>query len=127
MSDVPDELLYSEEHLWVEWTDDVVTIGLTDYGQAELGDMIFVELPAIDESFTRLDVFGTIEAAEAVTELFSPLGGTVLETNLRLAKEPRLVNSDPYGEGWLVRLRPKSLPERDELLGALEYREHIGD
>jgi glycine cleavage system H protein len=127
VSDVPDELLYSEEHLWVEWTDDVVTIGLTDYGQAELGDMIFVELPAIDESFTRLDVFGTIEAAEAVTELFSPLGGTVLETNLRLAKEPRLVNSDPYGEGWLVRLRPKSLPERDELLGAVEYREHIGD
>ena len=127
MSDVPDELLYSEEHLWVEWTDDVVTIGLTDYGQAELGDMIFVELPAIDESFTRLDVFGTVEAAEAVTELFSPLGGTVLETNLRLAKEPRLVNSDPYGEGWLLRLRPKSLPERDELLGALEYREHIGD
>jgi len=127
VSDVPDELLYSEEHLWVEWTDDVVTIGLTDYGQAELGDMIFVELPAIEESFTRLDVFGTIEAAEAVTELFSPLGGTVLETNLRLAKEPTLVNSDPYGEGWLVRLRPKSLPERDELLGALEYREHIGD
>ena len=127
MSDVPDELLYSEEHLWVEWTDDVVTIGLTDYGQAELGDMIFVELPAIEESFTRLDVFGTVEAAEAVTELFSPLGGTVLETNLRLAKEPTLVNSDPYGEGWLVRLRPKSLPERDELLGALEYREHIGD
>ena len=127
MSDVPDELLYSEEHLWVEWTDDVVTIGLTDYGQAELGDMIFVELPAIEESFTRLDVFGTIEAAEAVTELFSPLGVTVLETNLRLAKEPTLVNSDPYGEGWLVRLRPKSLPERDELLGALEYREHIGD
>jgi glycine cleavage system H protein len=127
VSDVPDELLYSEEHLWVEWTDDVVTIGLTDYGQAELGDMIFVELPAIDESFTRLDVFGTIEAAEAVTELFSPLGGTVLETNLRLAKEPRLVNSDPYGEGWLVRVRPKSLPERDELLGAVEYREHIGD
>ncbi len=127
MSDVPDELLYSEEHLWVEWTDDVVTIGLTDYGQAELGDTIFVELPAIDESFARLDVFGTIEAAEAVTELFSPLGGTVLETNLRLAKEPRLVNSDPYGEGWLVRLRPKSLPERDELLGAVEYREHIGD
>jgi glycine cleavage system H protein len=127
VSDVPDELLYSEEHLWVEWTDDVVTIGLTDYGQAELGDMIFVELPAIDESFTRLDVFGTVEAAEAVTELFSPLGGTVLETNLRLAKEPMLVNSDPYGEGWLVRLRPKSLPERDELLGALEYRKHIGD
>jgi len=127
VSDVPDELLYSEEHLWVEWTDDVVTIGLTDYGQAELGDMIFVELPAIDESFTRLDVFGTVEAAEAVTELFSPLGGAVLETNLRLAKEPTLVNSDPYGEGWLLRLRPKSLPERDELLGALEYREHIGD
>ena len=127
MSTVPDELLYSEEHLWVAWTDDEVTIGLTDYGQQELGEMIFVELPAVDEKFSRLDVFGTIEAAEAVSELFSPIGGVVLATNPRLAKEPELINTDPYGEGWLLRLRPKSLPERDELLGPVEYREHTGD
>lgn len=127
MSTVPDELLYSEEHLWVAWTDDEVTIGLTDYGQQELGEMIFVELPAVDEKFSRLDVFGTIEAAEAVSELFSPIGGVVLATNPRLAKEPELINTDPYGEGWLLRLRPKSLPERDELLGPVEYREHTGE
>jgi len=127
VSTVPDELLYSEEHLWVAWTDDEVTIGLTDYGQQELGEMIFVELPAVDEKFSRLDVFGTIEAAEAVSELFSPIGGVVLATNPRLAKEPELINTDPYGEGWLLRLRPKSLPERDELLGPVEYREHTGE
>ena len=127
MSTVPDELLYSEEHLWVAWTDDVVTIGLTDYAQQELGDTVFVELPQLDETFARLDVFGTIEAVKAVSELFSPIGGVVLATNPRLAKEPELINTDPYGEGWLLRLRPKSLPERDELLGPVEYREHTGD
>jgi glycine cleavage system H protein len=127
MSDVPDELLYSEEHLWVAWTDDDVTIGLTHYGQQELGEMIFVELPAIDEKFARLDVFGTVEAAEAVTELFMPVGGTVIDVNPLLAKDPTLINSDPYGEGWLLHLRPKSISERDELFGAAEYREHIGD
>lgn len=127
MSSVPDSLLYSEEHLWAAWTDDVVTIGLTDYAQHELGDTIFVELPALDESFARLDVFGTIEAVKQVAELFSPIGGVVLATNPRLAKEPELINSDPYGEGWLVRLRPKSIAERDELLGPAEYREHTGD
>ena len=79
MSTVPDELLYSEEHLWVAWTDDEVTIGLTHYGQQELGEMIFVELPAVDEKFLRLDVFGTIEAAEAVSELFAPVGGVVID------------------------------------------------
>lgn len=127
MSSVPDSLLYSEEHLWAAWTDDVVTIGLTDYAQHELGDTIFVELPSLDESFARLDVFGTIEAVKQVAELFSPIGGVVLATNPRLAKEPELVNSDPYGEGWLMRLRPKSIAERDELLGPAEYREHTGE
>jgi glycine cleavage system H protein len=106
MSRVPDELLYSEEHLWVGWTDDEVTIGLTAYGQQELG---------------------TIEAEEAVSELFAPIGGVVVDINLLLAKDPTLVNTDPYGEGWLLRLRPTSLAERDELLGPEEYREHTGD
>jgi glycine cleavage system H protein len=127
VSKIPDELLYSEEHLWVEWTDDVATIGLTDYAQQEMGDTVFVELPALDETFARLDVFGTIEAVKAVSELFSPIGGVVLATNPRLAKEPELLNTDPYGEGWLMRLRPTSLLERDELLGSAEYREHTGD
>jgi glycine cleavage system H protein len=127
VSEVPDELLYTEEHLWVAWTDDAATVGLTDYAQQELGDMVFVELPALDEVVARLDVFGTIEAVKAVSELFSPIGGVVLAVNPRLAKEPELINSDPYGEGWLMRLRPKSIAERDELLGSAEYREHTGD
>jgi len=127
VSEVPDELLYTEEHLWVAWTDDAATVGLTDYAQQELGDMVFVELPALDEVVARLDVFGTVEAVKAVSELFSPIGGVVLATNPRLAKEPELINSDPYGEGWLMRLRPKSIAERDELLGSAEYREHTGD
>jgi glycine cleavage system H protein len=124
---VPDELLYSEEHLWVGWTDDEVTIGLTAYGQQELGETIFVELPTLDERFSRLDVFGTIEAAEAVSELFTPIGGVVIDINLLLAKDPTLINSDPYGDGWLLRLRPTSIAERDELLGPAEYREHTGE
>jgi glycine cleavage system H protein len=127
VSRVPDELLYSEEHLWVAWTDDEATIGLTDYAQQELGDMVFIELPALDDRFARLDVFGTIEAVKAVTELFSPIGGTVISTNPRLAKEPGLINTDPYGEGWLVRLRPRSISERDELLGPAEYRDQTGE
>jgi glycine cleavage system H protein len=127
VSRVPDELLYSEEHLWVAWTDDAVTIGLTDHAQEELGDMVSVELPTLDERFARLDVFGTVEAVNAVTELFSPVGGTVISTNPRLAKEPTLINTDPYGEGWLIQLRPRSMPERDELLGPAEYREQTGE
>ncbi|HMA03852.1 MAG TPA: glycine cleavage system H protein [Gemmatimonadaceae bacterium] len=127
MSRVPDELLYTEEHLWVGWTDDEVTIGLTAYGQQELGETIFVELPALDEKFSRLDVFGTIEAEDAVSELFAPVGGVVVDINLLLAKDPTLVNSDPYGDGWLLRLRPSSIAERDELLGPDEYREHTGE
>lgn len=127
MSSVLDALLYSEEHLWVAWTDDVVTVGITDYAQRELGAVVFVELPALEEIFSRLDVFGTIEAATQVTELFAPIGGVVLATNPRLAKEPDLINTDPYGEGWLLHLRPTSIAERDELLGPAEYREHTGD
>ena len=127
MTLVPDDLLYSEEHLWVAWTDDAATIGMTDYAQQELGDMVFVELPVLGEKLARLDVFGTIEAAKAVTELFAPLGGTILATNPRVLSEPALINSDPYGEGWLVRVRPRSIAERDELLGSAEYREHTGE
>ncbi len=127
MTAVPDELLFSEEHLWLSWTDDIVTIGISDYAQQELGDIVFVELPKTDESFARHDVFGTIEAVKAVTELFSPIGGTVLAINPRLDREPSLINGDSYGEGWLIRLRPRSIAERDELLGPAEYRTQIGE
>lgn len=129
MADIPKDLLYTEEHEYVRVTDDadVVEIGITAYAQGELGDVVYVELPKVGDSFGRLDVFGTIEAVKAVSELFSPLAGEVVAINDRLDKEPALVNSDPYGAGWMVRLRMKNAGERDQLLGPDEYAKHIGE
>jgi len=119
VSNIPNDLLYTEEHEFVKRLpdSDVVQIGVTDYAQGELGDVVYVELPKVGESFGRMDVFGTIEAVKAVSELFSPLAGTVEAVNPRLDKEPALVNTDPYGEGWMIRLRVKDAGEQDQLLG----------
>ena len=129
MSNIPNDLLYTEEHEFVKKLpdSDVVQIGITDYAQGEFGDFVYVELPKVGESFGRMDVFGTIEAVKAVSELFSPLAGTVEAVNARLDKEPALVNTDPYGEGWMIRLRVKDAGEQDQLLGPEEYKKHIGD
>jgi glycine cleavage system H protein len=129
VSNIPNDLLYTEEHEFVKKLpeSDVVQIGITDYAQGELGDVVYVELPKVGESFGRMDVFGTIEAVKAVSELFSPLAGTVEAVNARLDKEPALVNTDPYGEGWMIRLRVKDAGEQDQLLGPEEYKKHIGD
>ena len=129
MSTIPPDLLYTEEHEYVKPTDapDTVQIGITDYAQGELGDVVFVELPKVGDRFGRHDVFGTIEAVKAVSELFSPISGEVVAVNPRLDKEPALVNSDPYGEGWMVRVRLRDTSERDELLGPDEYKAHIGE
>ena len=129
MSNIPNDLLYTEEHEFVKRLpdSDVVQIGVTDYAQGELGDVVYVELPKVGQSFGRMDVFGTIEAVKAVSELFSPLAGTVEAVNPRLDKEPALVNTDPYGEGWMIRLRVKDAGEQDQLLGPEEYKKHIGE
>jgi glycine cleavage system H protein len=128
VADLPKDLLYTEEHEYVQATDDpgVVQIGITDYAQGELGDIVYVELPTVGTSFDRMDVFGTIEAVKAVSELFSPLSGDVVAVNARLDKEPALVNTDPYGEGWMIRLRVKNDAERRQLLDADAYGRHIG-
>ena len=128
MAEIPTDLLYTEEHEWVRTTDDseVVEVGITDYAQGELGDVVYVELPQDGSSFGAHDVFGTIEAVKAVSELFSPLSGEITEVNAKLDAEPGLVNSDPYGEGWMVRMRLKNPSERDQLLGSDEYAKHIG-
>jgi glycine cleavage system H protein len=128
VANIPQELLYTEEHEYVKRTDDpqVVQVGITDYAQDQLGDVVYVELPKVGASFGRMDVFGTIEAVKAVSELFSPLAGEVLEVNSRLDKEPALVNSDPYGDGWMVRLRIRDANELEGLLSAGRYEEHIG-
>ena len=129
MSNIPTDLLYTEEHEYIKPTDqpDVVQVGITDYAQGELGDVVYVELPKVGDTFGRMDVFGTIEAVKAVSELFAPLAGEVVAVNPRLDKEPSLVNTDPYGEGWMVRLRVKNNGERDQLLGPDEYAAHIGE
>lgn len=129
MSNIPEELFYTEEHEYVRRTDDeaVVEIGITDYAQSELGDVVYVDLPKAGVSFARMDVFGTIEAVKAVSELFCPVAGTVTEINEALEADPALINRDPYGEGWMMRLRVKHPTEFDQLLGAAEYAEHIGE
>ena len=128
MSDIPKDLRYTEDHEYVKATKDpkVVAIGITDYAQGELGDIVYLELPSVGASFSKHDVFGTIEAVKAVSELFSPLSGEVVEVNSRLEKEPQLVNSEPYGEGWMVKLKLSEPSERDELLDAEAYGAHVG-
>jgi glycine cleavage system H protein len=127
VADMPKDLLYTEEHEYVKATDEagVVQIGITDYAQGELGDVVYVELPAVGTSFGRMDVFGTIEAVKAVSELFSPLSGEVVAVNTRLDKEPALVNTDPYGEGWMIRVRMKNEGERKQLLSADAYAQLV--
>ena len=128
MAEIPSDLLYTEDHEYVKSTGDadVVTIGITDYAQGELGDVVYVELPKVGASFGAHDVFGTVEAVKAVSELFCPLAGEVTAVNDRLDKEPALVNSDPYGDGWMIKLRLRSGSDRDTLLGPDEYRRHVG-
>src|SRR6266850_363820 len=110
MSKIPEDLLYTEEHEYVKKTSDasVVQVGITDYAQGELGDVVYVELPKTGASYKRRDVFGTIEAVKAVSELYSPLAGSVVEVNGALEKDPALVNRDPYGAGWMIKLKLKN-------------------
>ena len=128
MSRVPEDLRYTEEHEYVKRTDDagVVQVGITDYAQGELGDVVYVDLPKVGASFGRMEVFGTIEAVKAVSELFSPVTGTVVEVNAALERDPALVNKDPYGDGWMVKLRLKNPAELDQLLNSTAYGKHIG-
>ena len=129
MSEIPPGLRYTEEHEYVAETDEagVVQIGITGYAQGELGDVVYVELPAIGAKFSRMDVFGTIEAVKAVSELYCPVAGEVVDINGALDKDPALVNRDPYGDGWMIRLKLKKPDELKQLLSASDYAGHIGE
>jgi glycine cleavage system H protein len=129
MSEIPADLHYTEEHEYVKLTDDpnVVKVGITDYAQGELGDVVYVELPAVGATFGKMDVFGTIEAVKAVSELFCPVPGEVAEINDALEGDPGIVNKDPYGEGWMIKLRIRSRADLDQLLPAADYAQHIGE
>ena len=126
MANIPDDLKYTEEHEYVRATGDgIVEIGITDYAQGELGDVVYVELPSAGTKLGKHDVFGTIEAVKAVSELFSPIAGEVTEVNPRLDGEPALVNSDPYGAGWMIRMRADDPASVDGLMDSAAYTSHI--
>lgn len=129
MSDIPNDLLYTEEHEYLKSTgeDDVFFVGVTDYAQGELGDVVFVELPEIGSSFKRMEAFGTIEAVKAVSDLYCPVDGEVTEVNASLDDDPGLVNSDPYGAGWMIKLRVANADDLSGLLDGAGYGEHIGE
>jgi glycine cleavage system H protein len=128
VSDIPKDLLYTEDHEYLKPAGEpgVVFIGITDYAQGELGDVVFVELPKVGATFRKRDVFGTIEAVKAVSELYAPVSGEVLEINDRLDAEPAVVNTDPYGAGWMIKLRMSDEGEKSGLLDAAGYGEKIG-
>jgi len=117
----PDDLLYSEEHEWIRVEDDVAVIGITDFAQDQLGEIVYVELPSPDSALVAGDVFGEIESVKSVSELFAPVSGTVLEVNSTLLDEPETINVDPYNAGWLVKVALSDSSELDGLMSADEY------
>ena len=127
MSDVPAGLQYSEEHEYMKKDGDAYAIGVTDYAQGELGDVVFVELPSVGDSFGKGDSFGTIEAVKAVSDLYMPVGGEVVEINDGLDDDPSQVNDDPYGAGWMIKIRVTDEDEMSGLMDADGYKAHIGE
>lgn len=127
MADVPGDLLYTEEHEYLKKTGEagVYQVGITDYAQGELGDVVYVELPSVGETYARKDVFGTVEAVKAVSDLYCPISGEIIEVNASLTDDPGQVNNDPYGAGWMVKIRLSDESEIDTLLGPEEYNRHI--
>ena len=119
----PEDLKYSKDHEWVLVDGDECVFGITDFAQSELGEVVFVELPEVGESFESGDEMGTIESVKAVAEVYAPIGGEVIAVNESLADEPEKVNNDPHTEGWLVRVKPSSPEELGELMDASAYRE----
>lgn len=122
MSEVPSELKYTRQHEWVRVDDDsTVTVGITDHAQAELGDLVFVEVPEVGARFEAGDPAAVVESVKAASDIYSPLTGEVVEANEDLGDSPELINSDPYSDGWIYRLRPDSMDALEDLLGADDY------
>ncbi|HJD52811.1 MAG TPA: glycine cleavage system protein GcvH [Candidatus Avibacteroides avistercoris] len=123
----PENLKYTSEHEWIRLEGDIAYVGITDYAQQQLGDIVFVDVSTEGETLARNDVFGTIEVVKTVSDLFLPVGGEVLAQNEALADDPSLVNTDPYGEGWIIKLKPADLSEMDQLLDAAAYKALINE
>lgn len=123
---LPENLKYTKDHEWVRIEGNVAYVGITDFAQSELGDIVYVDIDTVDKQISKEDVFGTVEAVKTVSDLFSPLTGTVQEFNDKLEANPELVNSDPYGEGWIIKMSVDNTDETSELLSVEAYRELIG-
>lgn len=123
---IPENLKYSEDHEWAKLDGDIVTVGITEYAQGELGDIVFVEMPEVDDEFDAGENFGTIEAVKAVSDLVMPISGTVVEINDALEDDPETVNREPYGAGWMIKIKVADSSEFDGLMDSAAYAEHIG-
>ena len=126
MANVPEGLFYSKDHEWLRVEGETGTVGITDHAQNSLGDVVYVELPKAGETFAAHDTFGSVESVKAVSELFLPVAGEDTEVNESLTDEPEKVNTDPYGDGWMLRVRLSNRGEVDSLLSAAEYEDYIG-
>ena len=123
---VPAELKYTKDHEWIRVDGDIATVGITDFAQGELGDIVYVEVETVDETLEKEEVFGTVEAVKTVSDLFLPVSGEIIEFNADLESEPEKVNEDPYGAGWMVRIKMSDTSELEDLLDAAGYKELIG-
>jgi len=123
---IPAELKYTKDHEWIKIEGDIATVGITDFAQGELGDIVYVEVDTLDEVLEKDAVFGTVEAVKTVSDLFLPLSGEIIEFNEGLEDEPEVVNSDPYGNGWMVKIKINNPDEASELLSDADYKELIG-
>ena len=122
----PENLKYTKDHEWVSLDGDVITVGITEFAQKELGDIVYVEVETLDQTLERDEVFGTVEAVKTVSDLFLPLSGEIIEFNDSLESEPEKVNSDPYGEGWMIKVKVSDMSQWDDLLDANSYKALVG-
>jgi glycine cleavage system H protein len=123
---IPENLKYTKDHEWIRVENGTAYVGVTDYAQGELGDIVFIEIETVDEMLEKEEVFGTIEAVKTVSDLFMPVSGKILKVNPKLESNPELVNKDPYGDGWMVEVNLKDPSELNDLLTAAQYKELIG-
>jgi glycine cleavage system H protein len=123
--EIPAGLRYSKEHEWVATEEEVATIGITDYAQEQLGEIVYVELPAVGDKISKDDAFGVVESVKAVSDIYAPVSGTVVEVNQELPESPEMINEDPYGDGWLVKVKVSDASELEDLLDNGEYEELV--
>jgi glycine cleavage system H protein len=123
---IPSDLKYTKDHEWVKIEADIATIGITDFAQSELGDIVYVEVETVDETLEAEDIFGTVEAVKTVSDLFLPLSGEIIEFNESLEDEPEKVNTDPYGDGWMIKIKCSDMSQVENLMSAEDYKNLIG-